>query len=170
VTRLVVCPLSGLAAQMARHRPSHVVSLLSPSAEPPSLPGVEHLCLTFHDIAEPRADLVAPSAAMVAELLAFAARWNHERPLLLHCYAGVSRSTAAAFILACALQADLDEAELAGALRMLSPSATPNPLLIALADEALGRQGRMSGAIRAIGRGTEAFEGECFAWDLDVPQ
>lgn len=170
MTRLVVCPLSGLADQMARHSPSHVVSLLSPSAEPPSLPGVEHLRLTFHDIAEPRPGLIAPSPAIVANLLAFARGWNGERPLLLHCYAGVSRSTAAAFILACALRPDVDEAVLAGVLRMLSPSATPNPMLIALGDEALGRQGRMSAAIQEIGRGAEAFEGKCFAWDLNVPQ
>ena len=58
------------------------------------------------------------------------------------------------------------EAELAQALRSLSPSATPNPLMIALADTALARQGRMIAAIQAIGRGAEAFEGEAFAWDI----
>ncbi len=163
--RLAVCPLSRLDAHLAAHRPSHVVSLLSPSAQPPEIGAVERLHLAFHDIAEPREGLIAPDAAMIADLLAFADGWDGAQPLLLHCYAGVSRSTAAAFILACRLAPQRDEADLAKALRSLSPSATPNPLMVALADAALERQGRMIAAIRAIGRGAEAFEGEAFAWD-----
>ncbi|PXA91691.1 hypothetical protein DMC25_05825 [Caulobacter sp. D4A] len=163
---LAVCPLSRLDEHLAAHRPSHLVSLLSPAAEPPPVEDVERLHLAFHDIAEPRADLIAPSADTIAALLAFAEGWTGERPLLLHCYAGVSRSTAAAFILACARRPDRDEAELAKTLRRLSPSATPNRLMVALADAALDRDGRMSAAIEAIGRGADCFEGEAFAWDL----
>lgn len=163
---LAVCPLSRLSEHLATHRPSHLISLLSPTAEPPPVEGGERLHLAFHDIAEPRPDLIAPSADSIAALLAFAEGWTGERPLLLHCYAGVSRSTAAAFILACARRPDRDEAELAQALRRLSPSATPNRLMVALADTALGRDGRMSAAIEAIGRGADCFEGEAFAWNL----
>ncbi|WP_232792854.1 tyrosine phosphatase family protein [Caulobacter hibisci] len=151
---------------MAAHEPSHVVSLLSPTAEPPEVAAVERLHLSFHDIAEPRAGLVAPDAPLIAQLLTFAETWNGARSLLLHCYAGVSRSTAAAYILACEQLPERDEAELAQALRALSPSATPNALMIALADAALVRNGRMIAAVRAIGRGAEAFEGAAFAWDL----
>ncbi len=163
---LAVCPLSRLDEHLAAHRPSHLVSLLSPTAEPSPVEGVERLHLAFHDIAEPRAGLIAPSADTIAALLAFAEGWTGERPLLLHCYAGVSRSTAAAFILACARRPDRDEAELAQDLRRLSPSATPNRLMVALADAAQGREGRMSAAIEAIGRGADCFEGEAFAWNL----
>ena len=56
-----------------------------------------------------------------------------------------------------------DEARLAMQLRRLSPSATPNIRLIALADQLLARQGRMETAIRTIGRGADAFEGEVFS-------
>ncbi|KSB90702.1 hypothetical protein AS593_10120 [Caulobacter vibrioides] len=164
---LAVCPLSRLDAHLTAHAPSHVVSLLSPTALAPDVADVERLHLVFHDIAEPREGLIPPDAAMVGALLAFAGGWDGARPLLLHCYAGVSRSTAAAFILACRLAPERDEAELARALRALSPSATPNPLMIALADAALGRDGRMIAAVTAIGRGADAFEGEAFAWDLD---
>ncbi|MFT4250977.1 MAG: hypothetical protein QM608_00635 [Caulobacter sp.] len=163
---LAVCPLSRLDAHLAAHRPSHVVTLLSPAAEPPTIQGAERLRLTFHDIAEPRADLTPPDAGMIARLLAFADDWTGERPLLLHCYAGVSRSTAAAYILACARRPDRDEADLARTLRRLSPSATPNRLMVALADAGLKRDGRMTAAVEAMGRGAEAFEGEAFAWDL----
>ncbi|TIO01331.1 MAG: protein tyrosine phosphatase, partial [Mesorhizobium sp.] len=78
---------------------------------------------------------------------------------VVHCYAGISRSTASAYIIAAALAPKRDEAELAKTLRFLSPSATPNPRLIAVADMLLGREGRMIAAVEAIGRGADAFEG-----------
>ncbi len=82
---------------------------------------------------------------------------------MVNCYAGISRSTASAYIIAAALSPQRDEEELAQTLRALSPSATPNPKLISVADDVLGRRGRMVEAIRAIGRGAEAFEGVPFA-------
>ena len=81
------------------------------------------------------------------ELLEFVGGWDRAAPLLIHCFAGVSRSTAAAFISACALAPQRDEGEIALALRAASPTATPNARLVALADAALGRAGRMTRAI-----------------------
>jgi predicted protein tyrosine phosphatase len=83
--------------------------------------------------------------------------------MLIHCYAGVSRSTASAYIIALALNPALDEVALAQKLRQLSPSATPNIRLIALADQILARNGRMIEAIKAIRRGKDTFEGEVFS-------
>ncbi len=51
-------------------------------------------------------------------------------------------------------------------MRAASPTATPNGRLVALADMALGRKGRMTGAIAAIGRGEECFEGTPFTLEL----
>src|SRR5690606_12006237 len=93
-------------------------------------------------------------------------RAKPQHALVVHCYAGISRSTAAAYALAAALQPERDEAELAEELRRLAPSATPNPLLIAHADYLLGRNGRMSRAIKRIGRGADAREGIPFRLDL----
>ncbi|TIP32357.1 MAG: protein tyrosine phosphatase, partial [Mesorhizobium sp.] len=84
---------------------------------------------------------------------------DRAKPMVVHCYAGISRSTASAYIIAAALAPKRDEAELAKTLRFLSPSATPNPRLIAVADMLLGREGRMIAAVEAIGRGADAFEG-----------
>ena len=86
---------------------------------------------------------------------------------MINCYAGISRSTASAYIIAAALAPKRDEAELAKTLRWLSPSATPNIRLVTLADAMLGRQGRMVEAIKAIGRGADAFEGVPFALPID---
>ena len=86
--------------------------------------------------------------------------------MLIHCFAGVSRSTAAAFITACALNPAREEAQIARAIRSASPTATPNARLVAVADAMLERDGRMSAAIAAIGQGEECFEGLPFALEL----
>jgi predicted protein tyrosine phosphatase len=98
----------------------------------------------------------------VEDLIRFARGWRRENPLVFHCFAGISRSTAAAYITACALAPHRDEAEIAAALRRASQTATPNALMVTLADEYLGRGGRMVDAIRSIGRGAEAPLGEPF--------
>lgn len=158
---IVVSPLSKLEAQIALHQPSHIVTLSSHAL--PALPGeAERLSLLFNDITEPLDGLTMPNESHVRELLEFTMKWDRAKPLLIHCYAGVSRSTASAYIIALALDPELDEAALTQKLRELSPSATPNIRLIALADDMLGRDGRMVAAIEAIGRGQETFEGEVF--------
>ena len=93
--------------------------------------------------------------------------WDRSAPLIVNCYAGISRSTAGAYIIAAALAPKRDELELAETLRRLSPSATPNPRLIALADAMLWRDGRMIAAIASIGRGADAFEGTPFAFSIE---
>jgi len=169
MTLIVVSPLSQLAAQLEHHRPSHVVTLTS--GEVPALPEgftAQRLVLTFNDIVEPREGMVAPDAGHVQALLDVVQAWQKDAPLLIHCYAGISRSTAAAYIAAMALNPQSDETALARELRKQSPSATPNIRLIEIADEILGRNGRMGAAIKLIGRGAEAFEGEVFSLPVRV--
>ena len=165
---LLVCPLSQVEAARTLHRPSHLVSLLSPTSRDEAWPVGEdrHLRLAFHDIAEAREGFTPPDAALVARLLDFAAGWDAARPMLVHCWAGVSRSTAAAFMIACQRAPDRPERDIAQALRAAAPYATPNPLMVSLADAALDRSGRMSAAIAEIGRGADAFEGALFELPL----
>ena len=167
---LHVCPLSRLHDTVTATRASHVVSLMGLGAEverPAAIAAERHLFIGVSDIVEPREGYVLPAAEHIETLLAFGRAWERESPLVLHCWAGISRSTAAAYIAACALAPDRDEAALAQVLREASPSATPNARLIALADDILGRQGRMVDAIRAIGRGAEAMEGTPFMLQLN---
>ena len=70
-------------------------------------------------------------------------------------------------VVAAALMPGRSEEELARTLRGLSPSATPNLLLIGIADGMLGREGRMVAAITGIGRGAEAYEGAPFAFAIE---
>lgn len=166
---IVVAPLHELEAALARWRPSHVVSLGSPGAEPASLPAESRvLRLIFNDITEPRDDLVMATVSDIEALLDFARTWDGDRPLLVHCWAGVSRSPAAAYVLACAMNPPRREAELAAGLRQAAPFATPNRHVVALADRLLARQGAMSAAIAAIGRGAETSMGSSFVLPLGL--
>ncbi len=153
-------------------RPSHLVRLLAPDqlddlAEDTSR---EVLTLLMHDISEPATGLIAPDSAMVRRLLDFARTWRGERPLVAQCWAGVSRSTAAAFVIACEKRPDVAEQSLAAALRRASPQATPNPLMVAHADALLGRGGRIIAAVQAMGRGAEFSDFACAELNLAALQ
>lgn len=160
-----VCSLSRMDEVVARTGAGHLLSLLAAGTEvirPASILPANHLHLVMHDIAEVQDGMTPPGESHVRNLLDFARRWDRARPLVVHCYAGISRSTASAYIIAAALAPQRDEVELARTLRRLSPSATPNPRLVTVADGLLERNGRMIEAVRAIGRGAEAFEGVPF--------
>lgn len=155
MSAILVCPEGEATAIAAEHGPSHVLALSSPGWEPPFVAAGDRLALAFHDIAAPGAGLLAPDAEAIRRILAFGADWPGARPLLVHCRMGISRSTAAALILAAAARPERPEAALAQALREAAPCATPNPLMIALADRILGREGMLIAAARAIGRGAD---------------
>lgn len=170
-----VCPLGRVDETIRATGATRLVTLLTAGTHferpAPILPE-QHLCLWMNDIADEQQGLIAPGMQHVEKLIAFARGWNKDRdeeragPLAVHCYAGISRSTAAAYIIAAVLSPQRCEEELARYLRRLSPSATPNPRLIRHADAILSRQGRMIDAIASIGRGAEAYEGEPFALTL----
>lgn len=167
--KLFVTPLSQLEQTLSRSGARRMITLLSDGAvfsRPRAVRQQDCLRLTFHDIAAPREGLTAPTPEDVAEILRFAQAGNPRASLLIHCHAGISRSTAAAYLIACAMRPDWREDSIATELRRLSPSATPNPLMVAHADLHLGRNGRMAAAIRGIGRGGDAFEGTPFCLDL----
>ena len=168
---LHVCPLQLVPAEAQRLKPSGLVSLLSPGNEtpatPPHLNPDQHLKRHFHDIVVNYRDLTPPSPEDVAAIIAFARAWDQQAPLLLHCFAGISRSTAAAYIAASVIRPNLAEDDLAQRLRQASTLATPNILMIEHADEILGRKGRMISAIEDIGSGDLASSGRPFQLVVD---
>lgn len=163
---MIVCGLSEVERIIAQRRPSHLVTLLDPASmieTPTGLAADRHLRVGVNDIAEIMEGLVCPSESIVADLLAFAKGWDETAPMLVHCWAGISRSTAAAFTIACERSAPGKEAEIAWAIRNAAPHAYPNRRIVALADDLLGRQGRMVDAVNAIGLGEYAVG---FPFDL----
>jgi predicted protein tyrosine phosphatase len=166
---LVICALSQIEDVIQTRRPSHMVTLLSPAEmidTPRGLTSGRHLRIKVNDIAETVPGLVAPDEAMVTRIIDFGAGWTADAPMLVHCWAGISRSTATAFILACERNPDVAEITIAQALRAASRYATPNRRFVALADDFLGRQGRMVDAVAAIGQGEVTLESHAF--DLPV--
>ena len=129
---------------------------------PASITPDRHLFIGVSDITSPIEGHIMPGEAHVHSLLDFVHQWDRMHPIVIHCWAGISRSTAAAFITACALFSHQDEMRIAKRLRNASASATPNLALVAAADQILKRQGRMVTAIQSIGRGIDAFEGTPF--------
>jgi predicted protein tyrosine phosphatase len=167
--RLHVCSLSRIDEVVRSTGARSLVTLLSPGTKvvrPLEIELERHLNLGVSDIVEAAPGQVIPELHHIDELLLFFRQWDRAEPMLIHCFAGVSRSTASAYIAACALNPKRDEHEIAAALRAASPTATPNARFVALADDRLGRSGRMSAAIQTIGRGADCFEAEPFALEL----
>jgi predicted protein tyrosine phosphatase len=163
---IYVCPKSQVPDAARRLRPSHLITLLDPADDMPTpeeIQGHRHLKLGMHDINAARGDHVAPDEMHVRELIAFAKQWDRSRPMLIHCWAGISRSTASAFTVACIFNEPGSEADIARRLRASAAHAQPNQRIVALADDILKRGGRMVDALDAMGPARVVFEGELFA-------
>jgi predicted protein tyrosine phosphatase len=169
MSRLHVCSLALIEAEVSRTGARSLVTLLSPGTpveRPADIEAHRHLNIAMSDILDHLPGQVRPEMKHLDDLVNFIDRWDRRDPMLIHCYAGVSRSTASAFIAVCRLSPHREEREIAQILRKASPTATPNLRFVALADERMNRGGRMVSAIEAIGRGQECMEGAPFAMEL----
>ena len=149
-----------------KHRVSKVVSLLSPYDSFPSFSNLGpdcHLQVGIHDINDDIGEWEAPKMDDAERVIRFVETWDRSAPILIHCWAGISRSTASAFITACVHNPATDEEDIAQAIRAASPTAYPNRRLVSHADALLGRNGRMSKAVEAIGRGQISEEAHPFS-------
>ena len=165
-----VCSLARLPATIDEVGARHIVTMINDETKvvrPDCVAAADHLFLGMHDIAAEMDGFRAPAEDHVHRLIAFVRRWPRKAPLVVHCWAGISRSTAGAFISACALNPQRGEDKIARAIRDASATAMPNVRLVALADGILGREGRMVAAVEAIGRGVECQEGTPFRLDLE---
>lgn len=146
---LIVSSLAGAADAFRRHQPSRVISLLSEEEEAPVFQGVDpdrHLLL-YVDRESCAKTISRAASARARDIVNFAKDWKGDGHLLIHCNRGVSRSTAAAFIIMCMREPATSEAELMKRLRAVAPHADPCPMLVTYADEILGRDGRMADAV-----------------------
>ena len=167
--RIHVCSLARLHATVRQSGAASLITLINrntPVERPETIDPDRHMIISLSDIVAPVEGQILAQDEHVRRLIGFVRDWDRRQPLLIHCYAGVSRSTAAAFIALCVLKPDSAEDSHARSLRFASPTATPNPRLVELADRQLARRGRMVAAIAAIGRGEDCFEGEPFTLEL----
>ena len=162
---IAVCSLGLVPETIARLKPWGLITLLDPASmiETPDGIGLDrHLKVGVNDINASQEGLVSPKEDHVASVLDHGRTWDVTSPLLIHCWAGVSRSTASAFMIACQRNPDIAPARIANLIRSLSPTATPNRLLTSIADDMLTRGGTMVDAVDAIARGADCWEGTPF--------
>ena len=162
MSRLLIAPFSAVEDAVRRHRPSHLLTLLNEPfvPTPQTIHPDRHLRICVHDIVEPVEGGVLPQSGHVADLIAFGKGWDRTAPFLVHCWAGISRSTAAAYILLCDLHGPGHEERIARALRFHAPHAQPNRLIVRHADLLLRRGGRMVAAVERMGEARLVAEGE----------
>ena len=164
-----VCSLARLHETIDSTGARHVVTCLRRSDEvrlEGRIARENHLVLNMDDIATPMDGYTAPADEHVSRLIKFVTGWERAAPLVVHCFAGISRSSASAYVSACALNPQRDEMQIAQELRNASRTAMPNVRIVSLADRLLKRNGRMIRAIEAIGPGDFATEGTPFLLSL----
>ncbi len=156
---IYVSSFAWMSENVARLRPGHLISLLDSCAgleTPPGIAPADHLKIDVHDVDMALDGYVYPAEEHVQPLLDFGARWSGERPVLVHCMAGVSRSAATGFVLACQRN-EGREAEVARLLRARGGWVVPNRLIVAIADDLLGRGGRLMDALARMGPPTALY-------------
>jgi len=164
-----VCSLSRLHATVDKTGARHVVTLLrlvERVQRPTHIAPENHLVLAVDDITAPMDGYTAPAHEHVQRLVDFVTAWDRQAPMVVHCFAGISRSTAGAYVAACALNPKRDEMQIAWDIRRASRTAQPNARIVSIADRLLKRDGRMVQAIDAIGVGDPATEGHPFRLDI----
>ena len=157
ISALTICGIEELPDHRAQGV-THVLTLIDPGWPEietfQSYDSHQRKTMNFHDIIEPIEGKVMPDPEHVAEVLSFGAELAASRDdraeghLLVHCYMGVSRSTAAMLSLLAQVHPDEAEDRLFARLRKIRPQAWPNSLMVGYADEQLGREGRLTAALR----------------------
>jgi len=134
---------------------THVLSILDPGWPEPEAFGAfdphRRLELRFHDVIETEPGCVAPESPDVEQLLSFGRDLTEGKGthLLVHCHAGVSRSTAAATLIVAQARPDRPAEEALQTVLSRRPRAWPNLRILELGDALLERRGEIVGAARA---------------------
>jgi predicted protein tyrosine phosphatase len=155
LTDLTVCGLDELDGQSGRGV-THVLSILDPGWPDPAafrtFDAHARVTFRFHDAIEPGPGIVLPRKSDVEAILAFGREAGGERHLLIHCHAGISRSTAAMLMILAEAHPQETEGAVVERLLSIRPQAWPNSLMVGFADESLGRRGRLLAAVSRIYR------------------
>jgi predicted protein tyrosine phosphatase len=159
ISLLTICGLEELGHHSDR-AVTHVLSIMDPDCPEPEAFRVydshHRTTLRFHDIIEPHPGQLMPEPGHVESILAFGeslkrdAAGREEGHLLVHCHAGISRSTAAMAMLLAQTYPEGDEDHIFQRLVAIRPQAWPNSRMIGFADRLLSRKGRLEAALSRL--------------------
>ncbi len=153
---IVVCSLNDLYNVCENIKPSHVISVIDPGHEPETPNGVKnHLKLGFDDIIEisekntiyrlndNKVDQVLPSKNHIKSIVDFLSSWDNTKPIVIHCWCGVSRSMATATYLLCKQNPKNINTNIKY-IRSIAPHANPNKLMIKYFEKSLNIENEIS--------------------------
>jgi predicted protein tyrosine phosphatase len=163
---LTICGLEELAGHCQARGVTHVISILDPGfSEPDSIRHFDlerRLRLHFHDVIEAMPGWIAPERWDVELLLAFGRNLGRtpsgirfevpDTHLLVHCHAGLSRSTASAILLLAQHDPARAAHDIVGQVIRHRPRAWPNLRMVEMGDALLGRDGEIVAAVGALYR------------------
>jgi predicted protein tyrosine phosphatase len=153
---LTICGLTELGT-FQNASVTHVLSILDPNyPEPADFAAYgphKRLTLRFDDIIEPGPGLALPERHHIEALLEFgkglaAASDDPLNHLLVHCHAGISRSTASMAILLTEARPEVEVDRIFAHIREIRPQAWPNSRMIGMADDLLERGGSLIAGLR----------------------
>ena len=102
----------------------------------------KQLILRFDDINEPIDDYVIPQMSHIKRALDFADKIE-DGSLLVHCHAGISRSSAIALAVIAKRLGSGKEEEAIKTLEDINPNCRPNNSMVEMTDELLERDGKL---------------------------
>ena len=154
---IAVCGLEELEGHCQTNA-THVLSILDPDYPVPEAFGQygEHarLELRFVDIVDETPGLLRPGPEHVEQILAFGRAVQAEpgASLLVHCHAGISRSTASLVLILAQSMPEVAAADVLEAVHAIREKAWPNLRMMELGDAMLGRGGTLVAATTALHR------------------
>ena len=107
----------------------------------------KQLILRFDDINKPMDDYVIPQMSHIKRALEFADKIE-DGSLLVHCHAGISRSSAIALAVIAKKLGSGKEEEAVNTLEHINPNCRPNKSIVEMIDELLERDGKLIKAVQ----------------------
>ena len=92
---LYVCALDDLITTTNKIGATRLITFTIeefPVQRPATIAKSNHLYFEFNDITTPKTGLILPQETHITKLLKFIDKWDQKSPLLIQCFAGVSRS------------------------------------------------------------------------------
>jgi predicted protein tyrosine phosphatase len=150
--KIFVCERSAVARKTSQVGATHVLSLLDPGKKPflhPKTNRQNWLLLHFEDNIDEH-EPNSPTREHVSQILEWGSTLPKDAVVLVHCEAGISRSTAAALALLVQHHGSDKIPECINLLLDVRPLACPNPLITKWADEELGCNGVLHDAAEHV--------------------